>query len=146
MFSKDEAVRFKPYDDSTGRAPIISGKLTIGIGRNLTDRGITQDEVEYLFQNDFKYAVADALSIFPEFEFYSTYRKLAILNMLFIGRARFLGFTEMIKAIKAKDWIRAAEEAKNSLWYTQVKSRGQRVVDLFLHKGDPYNFNIKGAL
>ena len=39
-----------PYMDSVG-------KCTIGVGRNLTDRGLSVDEVELLFEIDFKLAM-----------------------------------------------------------------------------------------
>ena len=32
------------------------GKLTIGVGRNLTDRGLSDDEIDYLLANDIKIA------------------------------------------------------------------------------------------
>ena len=44
-----EGVSALPYEDSVG-------KITIGIGRNLTDRGLSVDEVEMLFANDMKIA------------------------------------------------------------------------------------------
>jgi hypothetical protein len=41
----------------------LIGKITIGIGRNLTDRGLSVDEVEMLFANDMKIA-AEILDIY----------------------------------------------------------------------------------
>lgn len=43
----DEGVRFKPYRDTVG-------KLTIGVGRNLDDRGISPGEADYLLANDIR--------------------------------------------------------------------------------------------
>ena len=40
---RDEANRLKPYRDSVG-------KLTIGIGRNLDDRGISKEESFFLLR------------------------------------------------------------------------------------------------
>jgi lysozyme len=34
----------------------IVGKLTIGVGRNLTDRGLSDDEINLLFINDMRLA------------------------------------------------------------------------------------------
>lgn len=42
---RDEALRLKPYRDSVG-------KLSIGIGRNLDDKGISKDEALMMLQND----------------------------------------------------------------------------------------------
>ena len=42
---KHEGLRLYPYNCS-------EGKLTLGIGRNLDDRGITEEEALYLLNND----------------------------------------------------------------------------------------------
>jgi len=44
-----------------------------------------------------------------------------------------LKFKKMIQAIKDKDFVRAPEEAKNSKWCEQVKSRCEDVCELFLN-------------
>ncbi|WP_081953465.1 hypothetical protein [Mycoavidus cysteinexigens] len=44
-FKRDEGERFKPYFDTVG-------KITIGVGRNLTDGSVSQGECELLLQND----------------------------------------------------------------------------------------------
>ncbi len=41
----DEGLETKPYTCS-------AGKITIGVGRNLEDLGISDDEAEYLLDND----------------------------------------------------------------------------------------------
>ena len=45
MLKRHEGLRLKPYQDTIG-------KLTIGYGRNLDDRGISKEEAEYLLRND----------------------------------------------------------------------------------------------
>lgn len=42
---RDEGFRSKPYK-------CTAGKLTIGVGRNIEDNGITEDEAMYLLEND----------------------------------------------------------------------------------------------
>ena len=54
----DEGLRLKPYADH-------KGKLHIGYGRNLTDKGISKGEAGILFDNDYAEAVADLKTIFP---------------------------------------------------------------------------------
>lgn len=41
MLIRHEGLRLKPYKDSVG-------KLTIGVGRNLDDKGITKEEAMHL--------------------------------------------------------------------------------------------------
>lgn len=48
----DEGLRLKPYRDTVG-------KLTIGIGRNLDDVGISEAEAEYLLSNDLDRTISD---------------------------------------------------------------------------------------
>jgi lysozyme len=49
---RDEGLKLKPYTDTVG-------KLTIGIGRNLTDRGISRQEALVLARNDVDAAAAE---------------------------------------------------------------------------------------
>src|SRR5438105_4864784 len=48
---RDEALRLKPYKDTVG-------KLTIGVGRNLDDKGISEAEAAVLLENDIAEHVA----------------------------------------------------------------------------------------
>ena len=119
---KHEDIRKKPYT-------CTAGKLTIGIGRNLTDRGLTTEECMYLFENDLKIATRDLVSVFGNIGYFSTMRQVALIDMMFnLGKPRFLGFKKMIAAIKEADWKEAANQAKDSRWYSQVGERGERLV------------------
>jgi lysozyme len=115
------------YDDH----PYIctAGKLTIGYGRNLQDNGISQDEADLMLDNDMKRAEKDLLG----FSWYITAPsgvKDALFNMSFnMGLTRLLGFKRMIAALIDKDYTKAAIEALDSKWATQV---GQRAKDVAL--------------
>lgn len=59
-----EADRLKVYDDATGK-PIVSGTLvkgnpTIGIGRNLAGKGISEGEAQVLEEDDINDLIAEA--------------------------------------------------------------------------------------
>lgn len=55
--------------------------------------------------------------------------KKVFVNMLYnLGRPKFLGFENMIAAAKDHNWPLTAAEAKDSKWYRQVKTRGERIV------------------
>jgi lysozyme len=61
LLIKHEGIRFTPYKCSMGR-------WTIGIGRNLSDKGITKEEALYLLDNDIKECERDlANDIFKGF-------------------------------------------------------------------------------
>jgi lysozyme len=109
-----------------------AGKWTIGVGRNLNDRGLSDIEIEMLLNHDVDIAVDDAESIFGlQFKTWAPARQAAILDMLFnLGKTRFEDFGNMISAIRRLNWNDAARHAKSSLWYTQVKGRAIEVVKM----------------
>ena len=43
------------------------GKTTIAIGRNLSDRGLADDEIEYLFATDLGIALSICCDLYPAF-------------------------------------------------------------------------------
>ena len=135
MLERDEGRRAKPYRDSVG-------KLTIGVGRNLDDVPLSDDEIDYLLMNDIRRAEEAARRMFPYYDTYSEPRKLAILNMSFnLGETRFSKFYRTIKYIKEELWEKARSNALLSKWAKQVKSRSVRVTNLFIEKID-YNFTL----
>ena len=107
-----------------------AGKLTIGYGRNLTDKGLSQSEMEYLLHNDILDAESDIDKIF-DYYVVSTLPKvvyIALVDMMFnLGLNRFMGFKRMIAAICEENWELTAEEMLDSKWAKQV---GQRAIEL----------------
>lgn len=106
-----------------------AGKLTIGYGFNIEDRGISERQADLILRDQLIECVVDLREIFPSWYLFTDHRHIALIDMMFnLGRARFVGFRKMIAAIKAHDWGKAADEAKDSRWYNQVGKRGRRVV------------------
>ena len=117
----DEAKRNKPYKCS-------AGKTTIGVGRNLDDKGLSSAEIDVLLENDMADAVADCRAIFKNFDDIDETRSNALANMAFnLGKTRFLAFKKMIAAVDARNWPEAAKQAKESAWYRQVGNRAARI-------------------
>jgi len=121
---RDEGVRLKPYVDTVG-------KWTIGVGRNLTDRGILRSEAEVMLRNDIA-IVADDLDVnVPWWRTLSPNRQLALANMTFnMGWPRLSGFKVMLAALEHGDFESAATECLNSKWAAQVGERATRISDL----------------
>lgn len=120
----DEALRLKPYR-------CTEGKLTIGIGRNLDDVGITQDEAFLLCQNDIRRVQAELDRALPWWRSLSENRQRALANMAFnLGVPRLLGFRKMLVAMQEHRWEDAAAEALNSKWAAQVHDRARRIARL----------------
>ena len=123
---RDEGVRLKPYLDTVG-------KTTIGIGRNLTDNGITAAEAKVLLQNDL-FRVANELDrVAPWWREMSQVRQNALVNMAFnLGLPRLLTFKKMMVALENGNFEIAWAEAMGSKWAAQVGERANRIADCFI--------------
>lgn len=123
MLKRHEGFRAKPYKDTVG-------VLTIGYGHNL-DEPLSKEAADALLRTDIRRAIRDLIVIFPDLYEFGERRANALIDMMFnLGKTRFLGFEQMIAAIKDKDWQLAADEAKDSDWFVQVKSRGEEIVSM----------------
>src|SRR5438876_896932 len=60
LLVKHEGLSLKPY-----RCP--AGKRTIGVGRNLDDRGISEDEAAMLLGNDIRFVWKELSRVLPAF-------------------------------------------------------------------------------
>ena len=129
-----EGVRLMPYDDATGKqikkGQPLKGKVTIGIGRNLTDRGISQDEMAYLLASDIKIARDDA-ETFDYFEKLNDPRQAVIISMCFnLGLPRWRRFKRTHKAIRQEDFETASVELLASRWSVQVGERSLHLAEM----------------
>lgn len=115
-----------PYQDTRGF-------LTIGIGRNLTVKGINAEERKLIFENDLSEAVAVARRCIPSFDALNDVRKYVVVNMAFNmgygnGKNRGLSsFVNTLKAIAGEQWETAAILMAQSDWAKQVGARAVRL-------------------
>lgn len=117
---RHEGIRLKPY-----QCP--AGKLTIGVGRNIEDAGISMSEALLLLANDIEWATADAKD-FPWFEGLNQPRKDVIISMIFnMGAPTFSNFKRTIQLISKQKFEEAAIEMLASKWAAQV---GPRAIEL----------------
>jgi len=135
LLLKHEGIRLHPYDDLTGRAPeALRGKLTIGVGRNLSDTGITRTEALSLLKADIQKAKTKAKK-YRFFEGLNKARKAVVVSMVF-NLGSIGAFVRMRAAIAVKDWQGAAREMlENSpgnptRWASQVGNRAQELADM----------------
>jgi lysozyme len=116
-----EDCRLKPYKDTVG-------KWTIGVGRNISDNGITMREALFLLSNDIDTAVEDARALLDCWDDLDDVRQMVIVDMAFnLGRSRLAEFRRMLAAVEQRRYERAADEMVDSKWYRQVGSRGARL-------------------
>jgi lysozyme len=104
-----------PYIDTVG-------KITIGIGYNLSDRGLDNEWIDSQFNKDVEY-FSQQLSLFNWFLELNIDRQIALIDMCFMGFKKFLSFKKMIKAFEEKDFKKASFEMLNSKWAEQVNGR-----------------------
>jgi|SRR5581483_8811785 len=118
---RDEGVRLKPYRDQVG-------KLTIGVGRNLDDVGISELEAEWLLHNDISRAEDALLQALPWAKDLDEVRRSALINMAFnMGIGGLLGFKNTLAAIQEGRYNDAADGMFESKWATQVGPRAHRL-------------------
>lgn len=119
QLKRHEGVRLLPYQDSVG-------KWTIGIGRNLTDRGISLSTAEQMLQEDIELAKTDLDSIYPDWCDLSEERQLVLMDMCVnLGAPRYLTFVKFWAALRQGQWDLAAAEMLDSRWANQVGQRAQ---------------------
>jgi lysozyme len=124
----DEDKRLKLYR-------CTKNKLSIGVGRNLEDNGISDDEAEYLLSNDLRRCIVELDRAMPWWRSLSETQQRGLLNMNFnLGLPKLQEFKNMLKALQAHDGQAASAQALNSLWAKQVGARSQRVAAM-LRKG-----------
>jgi len=119
---RHEGLRLKPYR-------CTAGKLTIGIGRNLDDCGISQAEAYVMLINDIMNCEKQLQAKIPDiYNGLDEVRKSVLLNMCFnLGINGLLGFKNTLAFVKAGDWERAANNMLVSKWAKQV---GRRAIEL----------------
>ena len=124
LLVKHEGLVLKPYR-------CTAGKLTIGCGRNLDDNGITVLEAKMLLRHDLTQTRFGLEKVFPGFSGLSRPRRMALIDMCFnLGLSRFLQFKQMLAAVVAGDFTRAAEEMLSSRWAEQVGQRAQTLATM----------------
>jgi GH24 family phage-related lysozyme (muramidase) len=137
-----EDVRTQAYDDKTGNSispgSVVSGHPTVGVGFNL-DRpdareqieamGLDYDQVrngtqhldanqvDTLLDKTIDEAIAGARDNVSNFDTLPEQKQTALVDMVFnMGPERFGGFQDLIDAVEAEDWAKAASAMEDSQW------------------------------
>jgi lysozyme len=120
----DEGYRKFPYVDSVG-------KITIGVGHNLSAKGVTDAQVSQWLDDDIADAIAAARELLPEdFDQLSDVRKAVICNMAFqLGGAGLAEFQNTLRNIRDGRWDDAATAMLQSKWAQQVPARARRLAN-----------------
>jgi len=128
----DEAERFVVYDDANG-LPIragshVIGNPTIGIGRNLSGKGISAAESEYLCEDDVNQCALTLDAQIPWWRNLSPLRQSQMVNLDFnMGWGSLVQFHEFLAEMQTGNWTGAVAELKESKWWGQVGKRGPEI-------------------
>ena len=118
-----EGLRLKPYKDT-------AGKWTIGIGRNLEDKGITEQEALFMLNNDVDYFYDKIKKEINWFWALDDARQNVLVNMAFnLGVSGLLTFKNTLRLISVGHYYEAAEEMLNSKWANQVGYRAEELAE-----------------
>lgn len=110
-----------------------SGKWTLGYGRNVEDRGISEVEAEGFLVRDLLEAQQDAASLFTNWLTLDEVRRNVLTNMSYnLGRTRFSKFHDLIAAVGVKDWPAAKAAMIDSKWHHDVGDRSPRLEEEML--------------
>ena len=129
-----EGVEHKPYK-------CTAGYLTIGVGRNIEERGLSDDEIDYILNNDVNIATDELVATFDWYADLDPIRQRVVIDMVFnLGMPRFKQFKNMIAAIEAGDWMEASNQMMDSRWAQQVGLRASRLAEMMETGEDSSDF------
>lgn len=124
MLVLHEGLRLFPYK-------CTAGKVTIGVGRNLDDKGITQAEAFELLEHDIDDVERELDQTWPWWRQMTDARQQVLADMCFnLGLGRLKGFVSTIAYMKAGQYEDAADGMLDSLWARQVGQRAQRLAKM----------------
>ena len=107
------------------------GKVTGGVGRNLTDRDFSDDEINLMLENDINLVITQLDNLFPWWKYMSDARMVVLANMCFnLGITKLGQFKNTLKAMQEGRYNDAADAMLASAWASQVGERAQRLSKL----------------
>lgn len=125
----DEGKRSHIYTDTVG-------KITGGIGRNLSDREFSEDEIALMLKNDIAIVEQELDRVLPWWRGMCDARQNVLANLCFnMGINRLLGFKNALTAMQAAKYDKAADEMLDSTWARQVSNRAMRLAAV-MRKGE----------
>ena len=127
MLKRHEGVETHAYECS-------EGKVTVGVGRNIDQEGgigLSDDEVDYLLQNDIERVVKELVAEYPWFSDLDDVRRDAMVDISFnLGATRLRLFKRALAAMETGKYKEAATEFLDSKWARQVGGRALELTDM----------------
>ncbi|MCA8331898.1 lysozyme family protein [Burkholderia cepacia] len=106
------------------------GKVSGGIGRNLTDKGFRDNEIDLMYLNDVAETEMWLDRNLPWWRQLDPVRQRVVMNMAFNMQGKLLTFVNTLAAMKRGDYAAAADGMLASKWATQVGARAMRLANM----------------
>ena len=111
-----------------------ASKITVGVGRNVDPEGgigLSDDEVDYLLQNDIDRVVSELDSEYDWFAGLDDVRQDAMIDISFnLGQTRLRAFKNALAGMASGDWNEAADQFMDSSWSGQVGNRAKELTQM----------------
>ena len=120
---KHEGLRLMPYR-------CTSDKLTIGVGRNLDDRGISEETAMQMLDEDINIVLSELQKAVPGFSDFDKIIQESLVDLAFnMGTPTLLKFKATLAALKGQHMCIASRELLDSRYARQVGQRAQTIAD-----------------
>lgn len=91
---------------------------------------VSEERVIEAFESDLNVAIDECAVLYGDgFHSWPDEVQQILVNMMFnLGRPRLSKFKNMYLHLQNEDWVNAAAEGRDSLWYRQVGNRAERLM------------------
>lgn len=119
---EDEGSRSRAYTDTRGN-------VTVGIGRNLTGKGLSMGEIDFLYINDVSDCCTSLDTNVGWWRDLADAQQRVMLNLCFnMGWQGLNEFKNFLYYMQRHEFSNAAVELQNSDWWHEIGERGPRMV------------------
>lgn len=119
-----EGVEYKPYR-------CTSDKLTIGVGRNIEDRGISHETAMQMLDEDIDICINELQQTVSYWDELPEIVQEALVNLCFnMGIKRLMAFKKTFGYLREQQYDKAADELLDSRYANQVGKRAEDVADM----------------
>ena len=125
ILKRHEGLELEPYR-------CTEGYLTIGYGRNLETKGISEEEAEYLLRNDMEVVVAALNDRIPWWNNLPDHKRIVLASMAYqLGVGGLLKFQNMLAAAEDGDDREVVAQMRDSRWHRQTTARAEELARLW---------------
>lgn len=120
----------KIYRDTSERIGFENkkGKVTVGWGYNIDDKGLPTDICQMLLDREISAATDDLINNYSWVSGLDSVRREVLIEMMYnLGLGKFRAFKMTLSAIENGDYKLASEHMLDSLWAKQVGIRAIRL-------------------